>query len=191
MFCLIKAAQRRILRWVMRRQEEARLWAEEDGRQAIGFVWQHANEWGLDPQRIGIAGFSAGGGVAISAAVQHDAASRPDFAAGIYPGYRTATPVPADAPPLFLAIADDDILVGPISVARLYEAWHKAERPVELHIFAGGEHGFGMTKQDLPSDSWLELFKNWLGAQGYLSPARRQDARPENGSATIRSLKRF
>jgi acetyl esterase/lipase len=153
--------------------EAARLLAEEDGRQAIRFVRQHAAEWGLDPQRIGIAGFSAGGGVAVAAAVQHDAQSRPDFVVGIYPGYRTATPVPADAPPMFLAITDDDILVAPISVARLYEAWRKADKPVELHIFTKGRHGFGMTKQNLPSDSWPELFKNWLATQGYLSQARR------------------
>ncbi len=151
--------------------EEARTWAEEDGRQAIRFVRQHAIEWGLDPNRIGIAGFSAGGGIVMGAVMQHDAQSKPDFAAGIYPGYRTATPVPADAPPLFLAIADDDILVAPISAARLYEAWHKAGKPVELHIFARGYHGFGMKKQNLPTDSWIDLFKNWLAAQGYLSPA--------------------
>ena len=151
--------------------EEARTWAEEDGRQAIRFVRQHATEWGLDPNRIGIAGFSAGGGIVMGAVMQHDAQSKPDFAAGIYPGYRTATPVPEDAPPLFLAIADDDILVAPISAARLYEAWHKADKPVELHIFAKGDHGFGMKKQHLPTDQWIELFKNWLAAQGYLSPA--------------------
>jgi acetyl esterase/lipase len=148
--------------------EQARTWAEEDGRQTIRFVRQHAEEWALDPNRIGIAGFSAGGGIVISAAMQHDVQSRPDFAAGIYPGYTTATPVPEDAPPLFLAIADDDILVAPISAARLYEAWHKAGKPVELHIFVRGYHGFGMQQQHLPSDQWIDLFKNWLAAQGYL-----------------------
>ena len=150
--------------------EQARTWAEEDGRQAIRFVREHAREWGLDPNRIGIAGFSAGGGVVMGTVMQHDAQSKPDFAAGIYPGYTTATPVPDDAPPLFLAIADGDILVAPLSAARLYEAWHKAGKPVELHIFAGGEHGFGMKKQNLPTDQWIELFKNWLTVQGYLSP---------------------
>ena len=151
--------------------EEARSWAEEDGRQAIRFVRQHAAEWGLDPKRIGIAGFSAGGGVVMGAVMKHDAESRPDFAAGIYPGYRTATPVPADAPPLFLAISDDDKAVAPISAARLYEAWHKAGKPVELHIFAKGGHGFGMTKRDRLSDPWADLFKHWLTAYGYLPRA--------------------
>lgn len=91
--------------------EAPRLLAEEDGRQAIRFIRQNAVEWGIDHHGIGIAGFSAGGGVAVAAAVQHDAESRPDFVAGIYPGYRTAMPVPSDAPPLFLAIANDDVLV--------------------------------------------------------------------------------
>lgn len=150
--------------------EEARTWAEEDGRQAIRFVRQHAAEWGIDPHRIGVAGFSAGGGVARGAVMEHDVQSRPDFAAGIYPGYRTAMPMPPDASPFFLVIADDDMLVAPISAARLYEAWHKAGKQAELHIFANGGHGFGMTKQNLLSDPWVDLFKNWLAAKGYLSP---------------------
>lgn len=150
--------------------QAARGWAEEDGRQAIRFVRGQAAAWGLDPERVGIAGFSAGGEVALGAALRHDRPSRPDFAAGLYPGY-TPTPVPSDAPPLFLAITDDDVLVGPISTARLYEAWHKAGRPAELHVFTRGRHGFGMRKQGLPPDAWTDLFKNWLAAQGVLPPA--------------------
>jgi dienelactone hydrolase len=88
--------------------------AEEDGRQAIRYVRSHAADWSLDPHRIGIVGFSAGGSVVMGPVMQHDAASRPDFAAPIYPAYRTATPVPGDAPPLFIVIADDD----PMSIDR-------------------------------------------------------------------------
>src|SRR4051812_6702157 len=102
--------------------------AEEDGRQAIRYVRQHAGEWSLDPRRIGITGFSAGGGVVMGPVMQHDAASRPDFAAPIYPAYRTATPVPDDAPALFIVIADDDKLISPNSSARLYMAWHSAHK---------------------------------------------------------------
>jgi acetyl esterase/lipase len=149
---------------------KARGWGEEDGRQAIRYVRQHATEWGVDPHRIGIAGFSAGGGVAMGAVMQHDAQSRPDFAAPIYAAYESATPVPSDAPPLFIAAADDDKLVAPISGARLYEAWHAAGKSAELHIFVKGAHGFGMKHQELPSDAWVELFKNWLAALGYLAP---------------------
>jgi acetyl esterase/lipase len=149
--------------------EAARNLAEEDGRQAIRFVRRHAAEWSIDPNRIGIAGFSAGGGVVMGAVMQHDAQSRPDFAAPIYPAYRTAMPVPADAPPLFIALADDDQLVPPISGTRLYEAWHAAGKSAELHVFSKGKHGFGMKKLNLPSDEWIDLFENWLRAEGYLA----------------------
>jgi acetyl esterase/lipase len=138
-------------------------------RLAIRFVRQHAAEWGINPKRIGIMGFSAGGGIAINAILEHDSLSRPDFAVGIYPGYRIVTPVPEDASPLFITIADDDEAVAPISSARLYESWHQAGKTIELHIFANGGHGFGMRKQNLLSDAWIDLFKNWMVSQGYIS----------------------
>ena len=143
--------------------------AEEDGRQAIRYVRKHAAEWGLDPHRIGIAGFSAGGGVVMGPAMQHDADSRPDFAAPIYPAYRTAMPVPADAPPLFIGIADDDNLISPNSSARLYMAWHAAGIPAELHIFRQGRHGFGMKIQNTPSDHWINLFYSWVMSSGFVT----------------------
>jgi quercetin dioxygenase-like cupin family protein len=167
--------------------EEARNWADEDGLQAIRFVRQHASEWGIDPKRIGIAGFSAGGGIAVDAAMHHTPDTRPDFVAGIYPGYRPGILVPTDAPPLFIAATDDDKLVAPISGARLYEAWHAAGKPAELHIFARGEHGFGMKKQNLPSDSWIDLFKNWLANLGYLSPAAGNSAASHAQAGTASS----
>ena len=147
---------------------EARALGEEDGRQAVRFVRRHASDWGIDPNRIGIAGYSAGGAVAIGPAMTHDAAARPDFAAGIYPAYRAGVAVPDDAPPLFLAIADDDKSVAPISAARLYEAWHRAGKSAELHIFGNGAHGFGANRNGLLSDPWTDLFKNWLAAKGLL-----------------------
>ncbi len=147
--------------------------AEEDGRQAIRYVRQHAAEWSLDPHRVGIVGFSAGGGVVMGPVMEHDAASRPDFAAPIYPAYRAATPVPDDAPPLFIVIADDDKLVSPNLSARLYMTWHSARKSAELHIFNRGAHGFGMKKQDLPTDSWTDLFYAWLKSSGFVG-ARQQ-----------------
>ncbi|MCB9423391.1 MAG: alpha/beta hydrolase [Ardenticatenaceae bacterium] len=149
--------------------EEARLWSEEDGRQAIRFLRQNAAELGINPNRIGIMGFSAGGGVAINSILEHDAQSYPDFAAGIYPAYRIVKPMPKAVPPLFIVMADDDNLVAPISSARLYEDGHKAGQSVELHIFANGGHGFGMHKQGLLSDIWVNLFENWLRSQGYIA----------------------
>lgn len=147
--------------------------AEEDGRQAIRYVRSHAAEWALDPRRIGIAGFSAGGGVVMGPVMQHDPASRPDFAAPIYAAYRSATPVPDDAPPLFLAIADDDRLISSNSTARLYMAWHAAGKPAELHVFRQGGHGFGMKKQNTPSDRWIELFHSWMASAGFVNAAAR------------------
>ena len=150
--------------------EEARTWAEEDGRQAIRFVRQHASEWGINPHRIGIGGFSAGGGATMGPVLQHDADSRPDFAAPIYAAYRMES-VPADAPPLFIAAADDDPLVTPLAAVRLYTEWHRAGKSAEIHIFVKGAHGFGMRKQNLPSDAWIDLFRTWMANQGLLSSA--------------------
>lgn len=113
-------------------------------------------------------GFSAGGGVAVNSALEHDSLSRPNFVAGIYPGYRIVNSIPDNLPPLFIVTADDDDAVAPISAARLYETWHKASKSVELHIFANGGHGFGMKNQNLLSDQWNGLFKNWMVAQGYI-----------------------
>jgi len=147
---------------------DVRLLGEEDCRQAIRFVREHAADWGVDPKRIGICGFSAGGGVAMGPVFEHDARSRPDFAAPIYPAYRAGLAVPDDAPPLFLVISDDDMSIPPISTARLYEAWHKAGKPAELHIFGNGAHGFGMETSGKLPDPWIDLFGNWLKAQGFL-----------------------
>ena len=106
---------------------------------------------------------------AINTILECDSLARPDFAAAIYPAYRTVSAIPEDIPPLFIASADDDDLVAPVSAARLYEAWHKVAKSVELHIFADGGHGFGMNTQNLLSDVWIELFKNWLAARDYIS----------------------
>ena len=140
-----------------------------DGRQAVTVVRQRAAEWGVHPSRIGVLGFSAGGVVATGVALQHDAASRPDFVAPIYGAPWDDVAVPGDAPPLFLALAsDDDMAVG--TSLPLYSKWRQAGEPVELHIFAQGGHGFGMRQQGLPADRWIELFGAWLGAQGLLQP---------------------
>ncbi len=148
--------------------EEARLLAEEDGRQAIRYVRTHAEAFGIEPNKIGIMGFSAGGGIAVNVALEHDTLSRPDFTVGIYAGWRRGVPVPADAPPLFLAISDEDKLVGPVSSARLYEQWHQAGKPVSLHIFGSGEHGFGARENNTLSDAWTDLFESWLAASGFI-----------------------
>jgi acetyl esterase/lipase len=140
-----------------------------DGLQAVRLVRRRAAEWGVAPDRIGIMGFSAGGSVTVGAALEYDADSRPDFAAPIYSAPRQEIRVPADAPPLFIAAAHDDAFAASACVP-LYSAWSAAGRSAELHIYSKGGHGFGMHKQDLPADGWIEQFGEWLHAQGVLQP---------------------
>jgi acetyl esterase/lipase len=139
-----------------------------DGQQAVRIVRQRALEWGLAPNRIGIMGFSAGGRVTAGVALEHDAQSRPNFAAPIYGALWEDITVPADAPPLFMALANDDELAVEPGLA-LYSAWRAAGHPVELHIYAQGGHGFGMRKQGLPADHWIDRFGEWLQIQGFLA----------------------
>lgn len=141
-----------------------------DGQQAIRLVREHASEWGIAADRIGIVGFSAGGAVTVNVALEHDAGSRPDYAAAIYAGAREDVPIPADAPPLFVLCAGDDQMVTPSHSVRLYADWTAAGHPAELHIYSRGGHGFGMRKQGLPSDTWIERFGDWLQVQGLLEP---------------------
>ena len=135
-----------------------------DAQQAIRLVRNRANEWGIHPQRIGIMGFSAGGAVTALATMQYDATSRPDFGAPIY-GAAIPGEVPPDAPPIFIACAQDDDLL-PHSLD-LFNRWHAAGREPEMHIYARGGHGFGMNKTGLPSESWIERFYDWLRMLGY------------------------
>ncbi|MCX6018376.1 MAG: alpha/beta hydrolase [Chloroflexi bacterium] len=139
--------------------------AMADGLAAVRHVRANAAAWGVDPARVGIMGFSAGGAVTASVALNYDADSRPAFAAPIYLPYNMVPGcgvVPADAPPLFLcAAADDSLGLAPDSV-RMYEDWTAAGRVAELHMYARGDHGFGMRRLGLPVDGWIERFAEWM-----------------------------
>jgi acetyl esterase/lipase len=144
--------------------------AVADAFAAIRHVRQNAKEYGVAPNRIGFMGFSAGGTVTASVAYQYDADTRPDFVAPIYAYLGAVKPAdaPKDAPPIFLVAATDDQLgLAPDSV-KLYSQWIGAKKPAELHLYAKGGHGFGMRKQNLPTDQWIERFGEWLGVQGLL-----------------------
>ena len=146
-----------------------------DGLAAVTYVRQHAAEWGITPDRVGIIGFSAGGTVAAAVGLHYAAEGRPAFVAPIYPAALALrnTPVPADAPAMFLAAATDDQLgLAPDSVG-LYDQWTGAHKSAELHIYAKGGHGFGMRKQGLPSDEWIDRFADWLTQQGWLRTESR------------------
>ena len=144
--------------------------AVADGIAAVTYVRQHAPEWGVTPERVGIIGFSAGGTVTAGVALHYTPEGRPAFVAPIYAGPTMFkdTPVAADAPPMFLAAASDDQLgLAPQSIA-LYEKWIGAHKSAELHLYAKGGHGFGMRKQNLATDHWIDRFADWLEQQGWL-----------------------
>jgi acetyl esterase/lipase len=140
-----------------------------DGLAAVGHARKHAKDFGLQADRIGIMGFSAGGMVAASVACSYSKETRPDFVAPIYAAWReNSGQVPSDAPPIFIAAATDDQLnLAPDSL-RLYQQWVAAKKSAELHMFASGGHGFGMRKQNAQSDMWIEQFAAWLEHQGML-----------------------
>lgn len=144
--------------------------AVADAFAALGHVRKNAKEYGIAPNRIGFMGFSAGGTVTASVAFQYSSDLRPDFVAPIYAymGAVKSADVPKDAPPMFLVAATDDQLgLAPDSV-RLYSQWIAAKKPAELHLYARGGHGFGMRKQNLPTDQWIERFGEWLSVLGLL-----------------------
>lgn len=144
-----------------RNAELGRELAEEDGRQAIRFMRANADRLGIAGHRLGVMGFSAGGGIAVDLACAAPSECRPDFCAAIYPGYRQ-TEIPKDAPPIFLATAADDALVAPFSTARLAEKYHRARKQVTLHVYGDGGHGFGIRNQNKLSDRWFDDFRAWL-----------------------------
>lgn len=149
-----------------RRRKEIIPLAVADGIEAIRIARRNAARFGIDPGRIGILGFSAGGWVTVGAALQGRGDSRPDFAAPIYAAMPDNLTPPPDPMPLFIAHAGDDKTVDPLKTSvRLYEAWAKAGRPAEMHIYAQGGHGFGMRRQNVPADSWIERFWEWAQAR--------------------------
>lgn len=141
--------------------------AIEDGLLAVKTVRERASEWKVNPKRIGVLGFSAGGYLTIGVATGYTAASRPDFAVPIYavaPSYQ----VPADAPPLFIAVAIDDNERMTTAATDLVDNWKKAKLPAELHVFSDGGHGFGMNKKGKACDAWTGLLEKWMTRQGLL-----------------------
>jgi len=153
-----------------------------DAQRALSLTRSHADDWGIDPKRIGILGFSAGGHLAAWASTRGDQRSyeavdeadragfRPDFAVVIYPGgvVRRGTSeltsdirVDAGTPPMFISMSNDDP-VGPENAVQLYLALKRAAVPAELHIYADGGHGYGMRETESPSASWPRRCEEWL-----------------------------
>jgi acetyl esterase/lipase len=146
--------------------------APDDARAALAMVRGNAAKWGIDPKRVGMIGFSAGAMTARRAALDGDPAGRPNFVGYIY-GPQDAEAVPADAPPLFNAIAFDDSLF-PTKGFPIAAAWLAAKRPVEVHAYQNGNHGFGLGRAGATHALMLDQFVAWLGMQGFLTPKKER-----------------
>jgi acetyl esterase/lipase len=161
----------------------------QDAQRGLKLIRAHAQDWGIDPERIGVLGFSAGGNLAARLSTGYaratyensdaiDAVScRPDFAILIYPAYlfdkesdqlvASDLPVTAETSPTFMAMAFDD-RVGPENVLRYAMALKKVEVPTELHLYPTGGHGFGLRKTEAPVTWWPERCADWMQASGWL-----------------------
>jgi endo-1,4-beta-xylanase len=146
-----------------------------DAQRAIRTVRSRASEWKVDPARVGIIGFSAGGEVAALAATRFSSPvkgssdaidgfdCRPSFQGLFYPGLPKPPPVPdPQTPPAFLCGAFDDGFHLTTPMVRYYISLSDAGVPTEMHIYAKGGHGFGIRDEDRPVYSWMPLFAAWL-----------------------------
>jgi acetyl esterase/lipase len=161
----------------------------QDAQRAISLLRSKAKELSIDPQRIGIAGFSAGGHLAIATATSFEKRTyqridevdniscRPDFAILVYPGYlkpkdknelATGLHIPADTPPVFLAHGGADLISPPEHSVVMYQALRQAGVPAELHIYAGASHDFGVRHGDEPCFTWTQSCAVWLRSVGFL-----------------------
>lgn len=156
----------------------------QDGLRAMRLVRSRAAEWGIDPKRIGMVGFSAGGEVVSMTAFSENAgdanatdpidrvSARPDFIVEIYPGGAgIPQTLPADAPPAFLLVAnDDDHTEAVLQIFRLYRA---AKIPVEVHVFTRGAHAFNMGNRSKLATikNWPQRMADWMGDNNLLDPA--------------------
>jgi endo-1,4-beta-xylanase len=154
--------------------------ALQDAQRAIRLVRSHAGEWGIDPSRVGLMGFSAGGELTALAGTRFDTGSegapdpidrlgsRPDFLVLVYPGGRPESfAVSKQTPPAFLLVADDDRISAERTVAT-YSALKKAGVSAELHIYARGGHGFGMRDNPVPAAHWPARLREWMADRGVL-----------------------
>jgi acetyl esterase/lipase len=178
-----------VLKYRLFREEGSGLTFEKDNRadafRAMRLVRANAAKWNLDPKRIGMLGFSAGGetlslaafGPAPEAPANPDAVDltdgRPNFAMWVYPGpLGVPDKIPTDAPPAFLLVANDD---GASNVVMdLARKYREAKVPVEMHILSGGGHGFNMgNRSDLTAvKSWPNRLADWLSDRGLLKPSK-------------------
>jgi len=153
----------------------------KDIQRAIRVVRSHAQEWGVDRERIGVMGFSAGGELAALASTRFDAGtpnatdsierenSKPAFQALLYPGLPRDMNLSKQTPPAFLACGEDDRPEISEGVPQLYLALKRTGVSAELHVYAHTGHGFGLRANNKPPVSeWIQSFFEWLGTRGML-----------------------
>jgi acetyl esterase/lipase len=165
--------------------------ALQDTQRTLGLVRYRAAEWQINPHRIGVIGFSAGGHLVTAASTQFkkrtyqavDAADkescRPDFAIALYPGHlwydgkpfvlNPNVPVTTNTPPTFLVQAENDPIDHVNNSLVYYIALQKAGVPVEMHLYAQGGHAFGLRHPEFPVAEWPRLVEIWLGTIGMTS----------------------
>lgn len=142
----------------------------EDAEAAYAMIVDRAEEWGVDTDRIGMIGFSAGAGLTMHSTL-HSKTMKLAFIGPIYGGMGPVD-VPANAPPMFAAIATDDFLFG--GEFGVIKSWYDAKIPVELHLYQNGGHGFGLGNPDRTSNKWFDAFTYWLEVNNFNKAATRK-----------------
>jgi acetyl esterase/lipase len=135
-----------------------------DAQQALRLARRNAAAWRIDPARVGIMGFSAGGGIAVGMSLAERSDASPDFLVSVYGPSLQDVNVPAHAPPLFVAVGSSHFNVTNGCLA-LFAAWKAAGKPAEIHVYDQVSAGFGTTKRGLPVDSWNDRLIEWLIAR--------------------------
>jgi acetyl esterase/lipase len=137
----------------------------EDAEAAYAMIIKRAKEWGVDTDRIGMIGFSAGAGLTMHSTL-NSKTMKLAFIGPIYGGMGPVE-VPKNAPPMFSVIATDDFLFrGQFGVI---DSWYKAGIPVEFHLYQNGGHGFGLGNPNRTSNRWFDAFTHWLNVNGFLT----------------------
>jgi dienelactone hydrolase len=135
-----------------------------DAQQALRLARRNAAEWRIDPTRVGIMGFSAGGGVAVGTVLAERSEASPDFLVSVYGPALQDVIVPAHAPPLFIAVGSMHFNVTNGCLA-LFAVWKAAGKPAEIHVYDQVSGGFGMSTRGLPVDTWNERLYEWMLAR--------------------------
>ncbi|UTF59025.1 alpha/beta hydrolase [Gilvimarinus sp. DA14] len=139
----------------------------QDVEAAYALILSRKKEWGVDPSRIGMIGFSAGAGLTMHTTLNSKKVDLA-FIGPIYGGMNSVD-VPANAPPMFAAIASDDFLFH--GQFGLIQSWYEAGVPVEFHLYQNGGHGFGLGNPDRTSNKWFDAFMHWLDVNKFLVAA--------------------